>query len=319
MQNVTEIYNNSKKTLFSFELLPPLKGHNIKSIYSTIDKLNEFNPTNINITYHQEEVYYKKLENGLLQKKRVRKRPGTVAIAAAIKSKYPKVNVVPHLICGGFSKEETEYALIDLHFLNIRNILALRGDPPKSSKRFTPEENGHHYAYELVQQIKNLNNGIYLDEELENTASTNFSIGVAGYPEKHIEATNIESDIYYLKQKIEAGGEYIVTQMFFDNEKYFQFVQKCHENGINVPIVPGLKPISRMNDVKMLPKTFSIDIPEPLAKELRKSKNNEDINQIGIEWSINQCKELIKHNVPSLHFFTIGQADNVKSILKGVF
>ncbi len=319
MQTVAEIFRNTKKTLFSFELLPPLKGYTIQSVFSTIDKLVEFNPANINITYHQEEVVYKKLDNGLLQRRSVRKRPGTVAIAAAIKSKYPSVNVVPHLICGGFSKEETEYALIDLHFLNVHNILALRGDPPKSSRVFKPEENGHRYASELIKQIKDLNRGLYLDDDLENTAATNFSVGVAGYPEKHVEAANIESDIHFLKKKIDAGGEYIVTQMFFDNRKFFDFVGRCHKNDINVPIIPGLKPISRLSDIRLLPKTFNIDIPEEFAKELRKCKTNEEAYNLGIEWSIKQARELISHNVPSLHFFTIGIADNIKMILKEIF
>lgn len=319
MQTVAEIFTNTKKTLFSFELLPPLKGYTIQSVFSTIDKLVEFNPTNINITYHQEEVVYRKLDNGLLQKKSVRKRPGTVAISAAIKSKYPSVNVVPHLICGGFSKEETEYALIDLHFLNVHNILALRGDPPKSSRVFKPEENGHRYASELIKQIKGLNKGVYLDDDLENTAATNFSVGVAGYPEKHVEAANIESDIHFLKKKIDAGGEYIVTQMFFDNRKYFDFVDRCRKNNINVPIIPGLKPISRVSDIRLLPKTFNIDIPEEFAKELRKCKTNEETYNLGIEWSIKQSRELINHNAPSLHFFTIGIADNIKMILKEIF
>ena len=224
---VIEIIKNAKKTLFSFELLPPLKGNNIAPVYNAIDPLMQFNPSHINITYHQEEVIYKKLQNGLLEKKSIRKRPGTVAISAAIKYKYPDVEVVPHIICGGFTKEETEYALIDFHFLGIDNMLVLRGDPTKSSRIFIPEKNGHAHATELIEQIINMNKGKYLDDELENTTSTNFCIGVAGYPEKHIEAPNLNSDLQYLKEKIDKGAEYIVTQMFFDNKKYFDFVNLC--------------------------------------------------------------------------------------------
>ena len=229
---VIDLINKSEKTLFSFELLPPLRGHNINSIYRTIDPLMDFNPSFINVTYHQEEVVYKKRENGLLEKKTIRKRPGTVAISAAIKYKYPSVEVVPHIICGGFTKEETEYALIDFHYLGIDNILALRGDAPKNQRTFTPEKNGHAYANTLVAQITDMNKGKYLDDELLNTFSTTFCVGVAGYPEKHIESPNMAYDMQFLKAKIDAGAEYIITQMFFDNRKYFDFVERCHKAGI---------------------------------------------------------------------------------------
>lgn len=319
MRKVADILKQTKKTLFSFELLPPPKGQNIESIFNTISQLMEFNPSNINITYHQEEVVYKKMPNGLLQKKSVRKRPGTVAISAAIKCKFPKAIVVPHLICGGFTKEETEYALIDLHFLDIQNILVLRGDPPKTNKLFKAEDGGHAYASELIEQICTMNQGKYLDEELMNTASTDFSIGVAGYPEKHIEAPNLETDIRYLKNKVDLGAEYIVTQMFFDNRKYFDFVDLCRKNDIQVPIIPGIKPIARLSDIQLLPKTFNIDLPETLTHELLKCKSDQEVYQVGIEWTVQQSKELKAHQVPSIHYFTIGIADNIKSIAKQVY
>ena len=316
---VIEHLNQSKKTLFSFELLPPLKGHNITGIYRTIDPLLQFNPSFINITYHQEEVVYKQHESGLLEKKTVRKRPGTVAISAAIKYKYSSVDVVPHLICGGFSKEDTEYALIDFHFLGINNILVLRGDPPKGLRAFVPEKNGHPYASGLVKQIVAMNKGKYVDEEMENTTPTNFCVGVAGYPEKHIESPNITSDLKYLKQKIDAGAEYIITQMFFDNEKYFTFVKNCRDVGITVPIIPGLKPITTLRDINTLPQVFNIDIPEDLVKAIHCCKSNEDAFHVGIEWSIQQSKELINYGVPVLHYFTIGISENIRQIAAAIF
>lgn len=316
---VIDLINNSKKPLFSFELLPPLKGNSIVPIYKAIDPLMPFNPSHINITYHQEEVVYKKLKNGLLEKKTVRKRPGTVAISAAIKYKYPNVEVVPHIICGGFSKEETEYALIDFNFLGIDNILVLRGDPPKSSRVFITEKNGHAHASELISQIMDMNKGKYLDDELENSTATNFCVGVAGYPEKHNEAPNMKSDLTFLKEKIKNGAEYIVTQMFFDNQKYFDFVELCKKEGINVPIIPGIKPITTLNDIKLLPQIFNIDIPEDLVKEIRKCNSNEQAFQVGIEWGIKQSKELIKFGVPALHYFTIGISENIKKIAETVF
>ena len=316
---IIDLLKNTDKPLFSFELLPPLKGGNIESIYQLIDPLIEFNPINVNITYHQQEVVYKKLSGGLLQKKTMRKRPGTVAISAAIKYRYPQLEVVPHLICGGFTNSETEYALIDLHFLGIKNLLILRGDPPKSQRLFRPEPEGHEYAIDLVKQIVSLNEGIYQDEELKNKASTDFSVGVAGYPEKHFEAANMDADLKFLKEKVDAGADYIVTQMFFDNQKYFAFVDRCRAAGITVPIVPGLKPIASMNDLKLLPLVFHIDIPEDLAAGLRKCKTNEDAIQLGIEWTVQQSQELKEYGVPALHYFTIGHTENIKDIAKEVF
>lgn len=316
---VIEHFARAERPYFSFELLPPLKGHNIDSIYHTIDNLIEFNPLNINITYHQEETVYKKLPGGLLKRHTIRKRPGTVAISAAIKYKYPDVHVVPHIICGGFTKDATEYALIDLHFLGIKDLLVLRGDPLKGDKYFHAEEDGHAYASDLVKQIMNMNNGRYLDEHLENKTTTDFSIGVAGYPEKHVEAPNMENDLQYLKAKVDAGADYIVTQMFFDNQKYFEFVKKCRANGILVPIIPGLKPITTRKDLAHLPKVFNIDIPDTLVKEINRCKDDKEAFQVGIEWGIEQSKELAKFGVPAIHYFTIGISDNIKAIAKEIF
>lgn len=316
--NIAKLLKETDKTLFSFELLPPLKGGNIETIYATVDPIMQFNPININVTYHREEIIYKKHPNGLLEPRKVRKRPGTVAISAAIKYKY-KVNVVPHIICGGFSKEETENALIDLHFLGINNLLAVRGDTPKHEKEFTPEPDGNANAVDLVKQILDMNKGKYIDGELIHITPTKFSVGVAGYPEKHIESPNHESDLYFLKQKVDAGAEYIVTQMFFDNKKYFDFVKSCRDYDIDVPIVPGLKPISIKNHINMLPKTFNIDIPQEIAMEIRKCKGNKEARQVGVEWAIEQSQELIAANVPALHFYTMEKSDNIRSIAKAVF
>jgi methylenetetrahydrofolate reductase (NADPH) len=316
---VIDLINKSDKTLFSFELLPPLRGHNINSIYRTIDPLLEFKPSFINVTYHQEEVVYKKHENGLLEKKTVRKRPGTVAISAAIKYKYPDVEVVPHIICGGFTKEETEYALIDFHYLGIDNILALRGDAPKNQRTFTPEKSGHAYANTLVAQITDMNKGKYLDDELQNTFSTDFCVGVAGYPEKHIESPNLAYDMKYLKAKVDAGAEYIITQMFFDNRKYFDFLEACLKEGITVPVIPGLKPICTIKEINVLPQIFNIDIPNELVAKVMACKNNEDAFKAGIDWGIKQSEELIKYGVPVVHYFSVGISENIRQIAKAVF
>ncbi len=315
---VIEKIKKSKSALFTFELLPPLKGSTIQGIYDTIDPLIEFNPAYINMTYHQQEVVYKTRPDGLMEKKTIRKRPGTVAIAAAIQNKY-KITVVPHLICGGFTKEETEDALIDFQFLGINNVLALRGDPDKGKRKFVPEKGGHSYSSELIEQIMNLNNGKYLSEDLQNATHTDFSVGVAGYPEKHIEAPNLDTDLEYLKLKIDKGADYIVTQMFFDNKKYFKFVDRCKKIGINVPIVPGIKPISTLNDISLLPQTFSLDLPSDLIVEVKKCKTNKDVRQVGVEWATAQSKELIKFGVPGLHYYTLDQSDNIKKIAKEVF
>lgn len=315
---VADKLRNTKETLFSFELLPPLKGRRLDDIYHTIDPLIEFNPLNINITYHQQESIYKQNPHGQIERKIIRKRPGTVAIAAAIQYKY-NLTVVPHVICGGFSKEETEDLLIDLHFLNMENILVLRGDPQPGNRFFIPEGNGHEHALGLIEQIMQLNNGIYLDPDIQNPTSTSFSIGVAGYPEKHFESPNIESDLYYLKAKIDAGAEYIVTQMFFDNSRYFEFVDLCRKNDIKVPIVPGIKPITSIKDIEMLPRVFHISIPNDLVKEVKKCKDNHEAKEVGVEWTTAQSLELKKYGVPAIHYYTIGISDNIRKIAHKVF
>jgi len=315
---IADLLKNTDKTLMSFELLPPLKGDTIKAIYDTIDPLMEFNPSYINVTYHREEVIFKKRPDGLLEQRTVRKRPGTVGITAAIMHKY-KIEVVPHIICAGFNREETENALIDLHFLGIDNLLVLRGDADKYIGKFVPETDGHSHAIDLLKQVNELNNGKYIDDELINMAPTRFSYGVAGYPEKHSEAPNMDTDLRNLKEKIDAGAKYIVTQMFFDNKKYFNFVKRCREIGITVPIVPGLKPISIKNHLSVLPNTFHVDIPEALAREIEKADNNQKVRQIGVEWAVMQAKELKEANVPSIHFYTMGKPENIYQIAKAVF
>ena len=314
---IIDLIKPSKKTLFSFELLPPMKGQNADKLYETIEELIEFNPRYINLTTHRDEIEYRQLDNGLLEKKIVRKRPGTVAIAAAIQHKFG-IPVVPHVVCGGFTKEETENMLIDLNFLGIKNVLALRGDGLKSESYFQPEKSGHSHANELVGQIVHLRSGKYLDPDLKNKTAMDFCIGVAGYPEKHSEASNPETDLQFLKQKVDAGAEYIVTQMFFDNQKYYNFVDRCRAAGITVPIIPGIKPLALMNQITMLPKIFNIDIPEEFASEVRKCKTNDEARQAGTEWAIYQAKDLIANNVPCLHIYTYGITDNTRQIAKTI-
>ncbi len=315
---LSEALKGLSSTRFSFELLPPPKGKDIGYIYERIDPLMEFDPLYINVTYHQEEVVYRKVKEGLLERRTVWKRPGTVAISAAIRHRY-KVMVVPHLICGGFTREETENALIDLNFLGIRNVLAVRGDPPRGSGTFVPEKGGHAHALELVQQIINMNEGIYLDPDLVEPSATDFCVGVAGYPEKHAEAPNIESDIHFLKKKVEAGAEFIVTQMFFDNERFFEFERRCRAAGITVPIIPGLKPLSTRRQLTLLPSTFHISLPEELVKEVLRCRDDREVYEAGIEWGIQQTRELIAHGVPVVHFFTMGKADNIRRIARAAF
>ena len=316
---VTEhIQNANGKPLFSFEILPPLKGQNIQSIFDSIDPLMEFNPPFIDVTYHREEYEFKELANGLLQKKVVKKRPGTVGICAGIQNKY-EVDAIPHILCGGFTKEDTENLLIDLDFLGIDNVVALRGDAVKSEIYFKPEKEGHTYASELVTQISNLNKGIYLDEDLQNSTKTDFCIGVAGYPEKHMEAPSLDSDIHFVKQKIKNGADYIITQMFFDNKKFFDFVAKCRAAGIMVPIIPGLKPIATKKQLNLIPHRFSLELPDDLIMEVVKAKDNDAVKQIGIEWCTQQSKELIAAGIPVLHYYSMGKAENVKAIAREIF
>ena len=318
MKVIEHIEKANGKTQFSFEILPPLKGQNIQSIFDGIDPLMEFNPPFIDVTYHREEYVYEEQANGLLQKKVVRKRPGTVGICAAIQNKY-NVDAIPHILCGGFSKEDTENFLIDLGFLGIDNVMALRGDAVKSETYFAAEKEGHSYASDLVTQITDLNKGNYLDVELQNSTPTDFCIGVAGYPEKHLEAPNLDSDVHFLKKKIKNGASYVVTQMFFDNKKYFSFVDKCRSEGITVPIIPGLKPISTKKQLNMIPQRFNTDLPEELIREVLKCKDNQAVRQVGVEWSVAQSKELMAENIPFLHYYSMGKSDNISSIAKELF
>ncbi|MCX8079734.1 MAG: methylenetetrahydrofolate reductase [NAD(P)H] [Bacteroidia bacterium] len=315
---LVDILKESKKTLFSIEILPPLKGKSIQSIYESIDPLMEFKPAFVDVTYHREEYVYKKRPGGYLEKVSIRKRPGTVGICAAIMNKY-NVEAVPHIICGGFTKEETENALIDLNFLGIQNVLALRGDSIKTEPSFIPEPGGHSYALDLVKQISNMNKGIYLDEEMKDATPTNYCIGVAGYPEKHFECPNMELDVLFLKQKIDAGAEYIVTQMFFDNKKFYDFVKICRDHDIHVPIIPGLKILTSKKQLTLLPKVFHIDIPIELSKEVMNCKNDEEAKKVGIEWCIAQSKDLIKNQVPCLHYYTMGNSEATRAVAKAVF
>ncbi|GAB4448340.1 MAG: methylenetetrahydrofolate reductase [NAD(P)H] [Bacteroidia bacterium] len=318
MKLIDILKNNQNKTLFSIEILPPLKGKGIQNIYNVIDQLLEFKPAFIDVTYHREEYVYKKRPGGYLEKVSVRKRPGTVGICAALMYKYD-IETVPHMICGGFNKEETENALIDLNFLGIQNVLALRGDSIKSEPYFVPEPGGHAYAIDLVKQIAAMNKGIYLDEEMKDAEPTDFCIGVAGYPEKHFEAPNIHSDLMYLKQKIDAGAHYIVTQMFFDNKKYFDFVLKCKELGINVPIIPGIKILTSKKQLLTIPKIFNVEIPFDLYKEVQKCNSDEAVQQVGVEWCVQQCKELIQFHAPCLHFYTMGNPETTKKVAQQIF
>jgi methylenetetrahydrofolate reductase (NADPH) len=311
---------NRKKTLFSFEILPPLKGNGIQSIYNSMDPLMEFNPSFIDVTYHREDFVLKKRTDGGFDRISTRKRPGTVAICAAIQNKY-HIDAIPHIICGGFTKDDTETALIELNFLGIDNVLALRGDPRKGDIHFEPELGGNKNALELIHQLKNMNSGVYLDEELTQGIESNFCIGAACYPEKHVDAPNLQSDLKYLKRKVEAGAEFLVTQMFFDNNNYFHFVKKCRENGINVPIIPGIKPISSKKQLHILPKIFNIDLPEDLVNEIELCNSDKDVQKVGVEWAINQCKELMSNEIqaPVLHFYTMGKPDQTRTICEELF
>lgn len=316
MSVIEKIQSAGGKTAFSFELLPPLKGNGIENVYRTIDTLREFDPKYINITTHRSEVVFKEKSGGLFERVAERHRPGTVAIAAAIQNKY-KIPVVPHIICSGFTKEETEYALIDLQFLGITDLLLLRGDKGKHEKEFSPT--GHRYATELQQQVNQFNQGFFLDGSQMKSKITPFSYGMACYPEKHEEAPNLESDLHYAKMKVEAGAEYLVTQMFFDNQKYFDFVDKCKEMGINVPIIPGIKPITLQNQMTVLPKIFHADIPEAFAAELRDCNSDSDVVEVGVEWCIQQAKDLIAHGVPSIHFYSMMATQSVKRVAQAVY
>jgi methylenetetrahydrofolate reductase (NADPH) len=314
---VIDKINQRQQTLISFEVLPPLKGKTIQSVFDHLDPLMAFNPAWINVTYHRSESSFKRRSDGSFEKVELRKRPGTVGICAAIMNHY-QVDAVPHLICGGFTQRETEDALIDLDFLGIDNVLVLRGDAAKNEGQFVPQPGGHHYAIDLLQQVGNMNKGIYLDEDIKNGGKTNFCMGVAGYPEKHFEAPNLEIDLQYLKAKVDAGAEYIMTQMFFDNQKFFDFVAACKAIGINVPIIPGLKPITNKKQLTVLPRIFHIDIPTALSEAMLACKTDADCEKVGTEWLIEQSKELKKSGVPVLHYYTLGKPKVIENVVKEV-
>lgn len=315
---VIELIKSNDKTAFSFEILPPLKGTGIEKLYETIDTLKEFDPKYINITTHRSEYIYRELGNGLFQRSNVRRRPGTVAVAAAIKNKY-NITVVPHILCSGFTQEETEYVLLDLQFLGITDLLVLRGDKAKHEPVFKPVGNGYYHAIELQEQINKFNKGIFVDGEQMKVSLQPFSYGVACYPEKHEEAPNIDTDIYWLKKKMEAGAEYAVTQLFYDNKKFFDFVDRARKAGVTIPIIPGIKPFSKLSQLSMVPKTFKVDIPEDLANEAIKCKNDADAKQLGIEWCVEQCRELMAHGLPSIHFYSVGAVDSIKEVAKLIY
>jgi methylenetetrahydrofolate reductase (NADPH) len=312
---VIDHINGAKDTLVSFEILPPLKGKGIQSLYKHLDPLMEFKPAFINVTYHRSEHVFKKNADGSFAKVVVRKRPGTESICAAIMNKY-SVDTVPHLICGGFNISDTEDALINLNYLGIDNVLVLRGDAAKNETGFSPEPNGHNYASDLLKQVVDLNAGIYQEEDLKNTNQTKFCIGIAGYPEKHFEAPNMDTDLQYLKNKVDLGADYIVTQMFFDNEKYYAFVKACRDMGITVPIIPGLKPIYNKKQLTMLPKIFHIDLPAALSDAVAKCKTDEEVEKVGTEWLLYQSKELKKFGVPVLHYYTLGRPNLIANVVK---
>jgi methylenetetrahydrofolate reductase (NADPH) len=315
---VIDIIHQAKRPLFTYELLPPLKGKKIESIFTAIEKLQEFEPAYINFTYHQQEEVYRQRPDGLMERHIIRKRPGTVALSAAVKARF-NIEVVPHLLCGGFSREETEDALIELHFLGIDNVFALRGDPPHGQKRFTPHMQGHVHTNELVEQIICMNEGRYLEDAVQNPDPTNFCVGVAGYPEKHVESPNFEHDLKMLKQKVEAGADYIVTQMFFINQRFFDFVDICRKVGINVPIIPGIKPLSRFSDLELLPQTFNIDLPEDLVDAVASCRTNAEVREVGVEFAIEQSRQLIAGGAPGIHYYTLGKANSVVRIAREVF
>lgn len=315
---VTDLINSAEKTAFSFEILPPIKGTGIEKVYQDIDTLREFDPKYINITTHRSEFVYKDLGNGLFQRSRQRRRPGTVAVAAAIQNRYG-ITTVPHILCSGFNREDTEYVLLDLQFLGITDLLVLRGDKAKHENIFTPEPGGYTHAIELEEQINRFNRGIFVDGSEMKISKTPFTYGVACYPEKHDEAPNMESDLYWLKKKVEAGAEYAVTQLFYDNRKYFEFVEKARAAGIYVPIIPGIKPFKKLSQLTVIPKTFKVDLPKELTDEVLKCTTDEQLKQVGIEWCIKQCKELIAHGVPSIHFYSVGAVDSIREVAKVIY
>ena len=318
MKITEHIKKANNKTLFSFEIIPPKKGNSIQELYDNIDPLMEFKPPFIDVTTSREQYVYVAKDNGLLDRKTTRTRPGTLGICAAIKHKYD-VDTVPHVLCGGFTKEETEYLLVDCDYLGIDNIMALRGDAMSHQKYFEATKGGHPFAKNLVSQIKDLNSGKYLHDIIETNHNSDFCIGVAGYPEKHLESPSLQTDLKHLKEKVEAGADYVVTQMFFDNQKYFEFVKAAKKEGINVPIIPGIKPIAVERHLQLLPQVFRIDIPESLISSVESCKTNKDVRQVGVEWAIQQSKELLEAGVPFLHYYSMGKSDNIKKIASAIF
>lgn len=317
MKVTDHIKNAKEETLFSFEIIPPVKGRSIQELYNNIDPLMEFNPPFIDVTTSREEYVYID-RDGLLDKKLTRMRPGTLGICASITHKY-NVDTIPHVLCGGFTKEETEYLLVDCHYLGIDNVMALRGDAMREEKYFEATKGGHPYASSLVQQIQELNCGNYLHEVIETDNCADFCIGVAGYPEKHMEAPSLKTDLKRLKQKVELGADYVVTQMFFDNQKFFEFVDAAREIGITVPIIPGIKPLAIKKHLNLLPQVFKIDLPEDLVDAVESCQNNKEVRQVGVEWCIQQSKELKAAGVPVLHYYSMGKSDNIRAIAKEVF
>lgn len=316
--NVIDLIQSNKGTAFSFEVLPPLKGTGIEKLFHTIDTLKEFDPKYLNITTHRSEYVYKDLGNGMMQRARLRRRPGTIAVAAAIQHHY-NIHVVPHILCSGYTREDTEYMLLDLQFLGISDLLVLRGDKAKEDAAFKPTGDGYSHATELITHINRFNEGFFIDDSPIKSPGVPFSYGVACYPEKHEEAPNLEADLMILKQKADTGAQYAVTQLFYDNEKYFSFVNRAREQGIQIPIIPGIKPLAKLSQLTMVPKTFHCDLPQALALEVQKCKTDEEVKQVGIEWAITQCKELMRNGAPSLHFYTVSAVDSIKEIAKQIY
>lgn len=316
---VIDIINSSQRPFASFELVPPLKGSDVSRLYDSIDPLMQFQPPFINVTCHRDEVEYVPNTDGTYKKMTLAKRPSTIAIVAAIMRRYPNLEIVPHVICGGASQSRVESELLDLHFLGIQNVVALRGDAIPGQRFFIPEPDGFSHSAELVAMIHRLNHGQYLDPTVKQGLSTDFCVGVAAYPEKHFEAANLDVDIQHLKEKVQAGADYIVTQMFFDNQQFFRFVDRLRQAGITVPVIPGLKPISSQRQVDLLPRSFHIDIPQELVSELNKAKTADAAYQVGIEWAIQQSRDLLAHGVPAIHYYTMAKTDNVCQIVREAF
>lgn len=316
--NVIDLINSRESTAFSFEVLPPLKGTGIEKLFRTIEQLKEFSPAYINITTHRSEYIYKEVGDGMMQRMRIRRRPGTVAVAAAIQNKYG-IHVVPHILCSGFTREDIEYMLLDLQFLGISDLLVLRGDKARDASSFQPTGDGYSYATELMEQINRFNAGFFVDDSPIKVPGEPFSYGVACYPEKHEESANLESDLQILKRKADGGAAYAVTQLFYDNEKYFSFVRRAREMEIAIPIIPGIKPLSKLSQLTMVPKTFHCDLPQPLAEAVRACRTDEEVKHVGIEWAVEQCRELMNHKVPSIHFYTVSAVESIREIARQIY